>query len=166
MSDHSQVSSRDHAISLPRLISVRRGEVCVAGALAAIGALFVWQASLLDLGDVGLPGPGFFPLLLGAILVVSSAIIGVDRWHASADGKPVELGHRDVLITFACLLVVPLIFEPLGAYVTLGLFGAALLVLIARVSLLLALVAAIFGMVACWYFFQQLLGLQLPTGPI
>jgi hypothetical protein len=30
---------------------------------------------------------------------------------------------------------------------------------------LLAIVASALGMAACWYFFQVLLGLQLPTGP-
>ena len=42
----------------------------VAGVLALAGAFFVWQAALLDLGNVALPGPGFFPLLLGAVLVM------------------------------------------------------------------------------------------------
>ena len=40
------------------------------------------------------------------------------------------------------------------------------LVLIGRVSLPLAIAAAGVGMTACWYFFQVLLGLQLPTGPL
>ena len=59
----------------------------------------------------------------------------------------------------------PLLFEPLGAYLSLGLFGAVLLVLIARVSVPLASLAACVAMAACWYFFQVLLGLQLPRGP-
>ncbi len=79
--------------------------------------------------------------------------------------ETIELGHRDVLIVFAALLAVPVLFEPLGAYATLGLFGAVLLVLIARVSLVVAGLSAIIAMVLCWYFFQVALGLQLPIGP-
>jgi hypothetical protein len=90
--------------------------------------------------------------------------IGVGRWRASA-GAAVELGHRDVLIAVAALLAVPLLFEPLGAAVTLGLLATALLVLIARVRLPLAIAAAGLGMAACWYFFQGLLGVSLPVGP-
>jgi len=131
--------------------------------LAVIGAVFVWQSWLLDLGRVGRPGPGFFPLVLGALLVALAGVIGIGRWR-SAEGQAIEFGHRDVLITIACLLAVPLLFEPLGAYLTLGLFGTAMLVLIGRVSVLRALAAASIGMAACWGFFQQLLGLQLPTG--
>lgn len=63
------------------------------------------------------------------------------------------------------LLAVPLLFEPLGAAVTLGLLATALLVLIARVRLPLAIAAAGLGMAACWYFFQGLLGVSLPVGP-
>src|SRR5258705_219333 len=63
-------------------------------------------------------------------------------------------------------LVAPLVFESLGAYITLGLFGTTLLVLIARLPPLLAVMATGVGLAACWYFFQVLLGLQLPTGPL
>lgn len=76
-----------------------------------------------------------------------------------------EFGHRDVLITLAALLVLPLIFEPLGALASLGLFGAAMLVLIGRVGLPLAIAASGLGMAACWYFFEVLLGVSLPAGP-
>ena len=164
MSDRSDEAPRREVRRFHCAFSDRRGGIIVAGTLAAVGALFVWQASLLDLGDVDLPGPGFFPLFLGAVLVAFSAVIGFDHWRSS-EGEAVELGHRDVLIAIAALLAVPLVFELLGAYITLGLFGTVMLVLIARVSLLPAMAAAGLGMAACWYFFQQLLGLQLPTGP-
>lgn len=150
---------------LPRGVSERRGSILVAAALAVTGIVFIWQSALLDLGNIGLPGPGFFPLVLGAVLLVSSVMIAIGRWR-SGEGEAVELGHRDVLVVIAALLAVPLMFEPLGAYITLGLFGAALLVLIARAPLLLAVAAAGAGMAACWYFFQVLLGLQLPSGPL
>ena len=135
--------------------------MAVAGLMALTGAFFVWQAARLDLGGVGLPGPGFFPLLLGAVLVVLAIAVGVGRWRSS-EGDAVELGHRDVLIAVAALLAVPLIFEPLGAIVTLGLLATALL---KRVRLPLAIAAAGLGMAACWYFFEVLLGVSLPVGP-
>ena len=150
---------------LLRAISARRGGICVAAALAFTGLLFTWQASLIDFGDFALPGPGFFPLVLGVLVFVLAVVIGVGDWLQTSSQETLELGHRDVLIVLAALLAVPLLFEPLGAYVTLGLFGAVLLVLIARVSLLVAGLSAIIAMAACWYFFQVALGLQLPTGP-
>jgi putative tricarboxylic transport membrane protein len=155
----------DAGQALVRAISARHGGMFVAAVLAAIGLIFAWQALLIDLGDFALPGPGFFPLALGVLVFALAAVIGVRDWFHTAGGETVELGHRDVLIVLAALAAVPPLFEPLGAYATLGLFGAALLVLIARCSLLTAVLSAVIGMAACWYFFQVALGLQLPIGP-
>lgn len=150
---------------LPVVVNARRGGIFVAGVLAAVGLLFIWQASLIDLGDFDLPGPGFFPLALGIIVFALAVVTGVRLWAATAETEPVALGHRDVLLVLVALLVVPLVFETLGALITLGLFGAALLVLLARCPLWLAGASAVVAMAACWYFFQVALGLQLPTGP-
>jgi len=166
MSDGSHVSPPPAwRTLLPIPIGARRGGVALACVLAAVGLVFAWQATLLDLGGIGLPGAGFFPLVLGGALAALAAAICVACLRDRTDDKPVELGHRDVLIVFAALLAVPLLFEPLGAYGTLGLFGAALLVLLARTPIWLAVAAAAIAMAACWYFFQVLLGLQLPDGP-
>jgi putative tricarboxylic transport membrane protein len=163
--DHPLQTGEGAGPALSGAISARRGGMAVAAVLALIGLVFTWQASLIDFGDFALPGPGFFPLVLGVLVCVLSSIIGVRDWFRPDADETVELGHRDVLIVFAAMLAVPLLFEPLGAYVTLGLFGAALLVFIARQSLVIAGLAAIIGMAGCWYFFQVALGLQLPIGP-
>jgi hypothetical protein len=150
--------------SLPRTFRSRSGGMFVAGILGAAGAFFAAQALLLDLGGIASPGPGFLPLLLGAFIMMSAALIGIDCWR-SAEGEAAELGHRDVLITIAALLAVPVIFERLGAHISLALFGIAILTLIGRIAPLLAIGATILGLIACWFFFQVLLGVQLPTGP-
>jgi hypothetical protein len=150
---------------LPCLVSARRGGIFVAGLLAVIGLVFAWQASLLDFGGFDLPGPGFFPLVLGVIVFAFSTHIAIEGVRGAGEGETVELGHRDVLIVLAAMVAVAALFEPLGAYLSLGLFGAVLLVVIARVSLPLAALSAGVAMAACWYFFQVLLGLVLPIGP-
>jgi hypothetical protein len=60
---------------------------------------------------------------------------------------------------------VPVLFEPLGTYLTLGLFSVALLVFIGKIHLLRAIVGSAIGMAGVWYFFKVLFGLQLPSGP-
>jgi Tripartite tricarboxylate transporter TctB family len=150
---------------LPRAVSARRSGIVVAAVLAGVGLVFAWQASLLDFGGFELPGPGFFPLVLGILVFTFAGLIGIEGLRGGGEGGTVELGHRDVLIVFAALIAAAALFEPLGAYLSLGLFGAVLLVLLARVSVPLAIAAASVAMVACWYFFQVLLGLQLPRGP-
>ena len=153
------------ASGLPVVIGARQGGLWAAGVLAATGLLFVWQASMLDLGHVGLPGPGFFPLALGLLLAAFAIVVGVGCWRASAESELVELGHPPVMIAFVALLMVPLLFEFLGAYLTLGLLSISLLVFIARLSLLVSAACTAVGLAACWYLFQELLGLRLPLGP-
>jgi Tripartite tricarboxylate transporter TctB family len=148
-----------------RPISARQGGIWIAAVLGVTGLLFASQALLLDFGDVAMPGPGFIPLVLSLLTVALAAIIGARIWRQADSGEMVALGHRDVLIVFAAMLAIPPLFERLGAYVTLGLFGAVLLVLVARTSLAIAGISAVVGMAACWYFFQVALGLQLPIGP-
>jgi hypothetical protein len=172
LTDHANApqntAAQEHASPkrmLPRVIGSRRAALLAAGALALTGLIFAWQASLLDLGQIGLPGPGFFPLALAILLVFLSALIAIEGRRASFNDEPLEFGHAQVLITFAALLAVPLLFEVAGAYITLGLLSAVLLVLIARVPVLLALVCSAAGMAACWYLFGELLGVRLPIGP-
>jgi putative tricarboxylic transport membrane protein len=152
--------------TLPRAVSARRGGIAVAAVLAAVGLVFAWQALMIEFGDLGLPGPGFFPLWLGAAVLFLSVVTGGRLLLTLSEAEPVWLGHRDVLIVLAALVAVPLLFEQLGAYLTLGLFGAVLLVLLARTSIVVALMSAAVAMAACWYFFQVLLGLSLPMGPL
>jgi hypothetical protein len=132
--------------------------------LAAAGAFFVWQGLLLDLGGFASPGPGFLPLLLGILILVATTLIAIEC-RRSPERETVKLVHRDVVITIASLLAVPLLFDHLGAYIPLALLGTVLLVSIGRIALLIAIPATAFGLVACWFFFQVLLGLQLPSGP-
>jgi hypothetical protein len=155
---------------LPLVVGARNGGIAVAAILAAVGALFAWLASLLDLGHVGLPGPGFFPLVLAITVTFFSVIIGIEYWKSAAGSEAagnekVEFFHRDVVIVMAALLAVPLVFVSLGALLTLAVFVVAVLVFVARVSLWLAVVAAAAFVAACWIMFEVLLGLQLPTGP-
>jgi len=163
--DQAQQSAARERHVFPWLIGARRGGLMAAGVLALTGLVFAWQAARLDLGQVGLPGPGFFPLALALLLMAFSGAIALEGWLGSAKDEPLEFGHPQVLITFAALLAVPILFEPLGALLALGLLTAVLLVFIARVSLVLAVPSSVLGMAACWYLFQELLGVRLPIGP-
>jgi hypothetical protein len=148
----------------PRSFCARHcGLFCAAG-LAAVAVFFIVQASMLALGSVALPGPGFFPLLLGFALLFCSIWIGAQLWRRAATGENYDLGHRDVIIAMVALLLIAPLFESLGAYITLGFFAFILLVFVARVNVFVASASSAAGMAAVWYFFQILLGLQLPKG--
>jgi hypothetical protein len=145
-------------------VGTRGGEFFAAAVLAIVGLFFLWQSASLSFGSIEQPGPGFFPLVLGVTLSALAAATGVGRLRQPPDGEAIALGHRDVLVAFAALIVLPILFERLGAYATLGLFMAALLVFVGRVSPILAVLATGAAMLAAWAFFGVLLGVRLPPG--
>ncbi len=146
-------------------MTARRGGLIAAALIAVVGLLFVWQSLALAFGKVTLPGPGFFPLVLGLLLIAFSATVFLGQLRCPPDGAIVALGHRNVLVVAGAMLAAPVLFEPLGAYATLGLFSAVLLAVVGRVRVIVATPAAALMMVGCFYFFQVLLGVQLPKGP-
>ena len=155
-------------------VSARNGERVTALALLVAGVLFVWQSALLPFGNVGLPGPGFFPFVLGIVLGLIALAIAIqaargerERPEGATRGQAavISFGHRDTLVVLAALVGAGLFFERLGTYATLGLLTSALLLLVARTSPWRAALGASLGMVAIWAFFKVLLGVQLPTRP-
>jgi len=151
---------------LVRNFCARRGGLFIALLFIIIGALFAWQASLLPLGTLGLPGAGLFPLVLAILLMAFCAVIAASLMLAKPSAEPVELGHRDVVVAIAAMVAVPALFEGLGTYLTLGLFTVALLMIIGRVPPTRAVPAAAAGMAGVWFVFKNLLGLQLPNGTL
>jgi hypothetical protein len=147
-----------------RPVSARLGEIAMAGALLAAAVFFIWQSTELPFGRVGLPGPGFFPFALGIALGLLALAILVSALWAMSDGKAVYLGHRDVLIVLAALFGMAFAFERADTYLTLGVFAAALLLLVARAALWRVVLGASLGMVAVWAVFRFGLGVRLPTG--
>jgi len=134
-------------------------------ALLGAGAFFIWQSTGLPFGGLHQPGPGFFPSALGSALGVLAMALLVRTWRGGAGSGSVYLGHRNVLVTFAALVVAAAAFERLGAYATLGALAAILLLALARLALWRAALSASIGMVAVWALFKVLLGVQLPSGP-
>jgi hypothetical protein len=164
--DQRTPSDADGQGAWARPVPSRLGEVIVALALLASAVFFMWQATLLPFGRVGLPGPGFFPFALGVALGLLALAILYGVWRGSGSSAAVFLGHRDVLLTMAALASVAFSFERVGAYVALGTFTTFLLLLVARSALWRVLLGATLGMVAVWLFFGLALGVRLPIGEL
>jgi hypothetical protein len=144
----------------------RRGGQLTAGVLGLIGAIFAGASLKLPFGDFALPGPGFLPFALGLVLIALSVAILVMTLHEPSDAPRIEIGHAPVLIAFAGLIATAALFERLGAFLTLGGFTALMLILVARLRILPAVLSSAVGMLAVWYVFKVLLGVQLPVGPL
>ena len=147
-----------------RPIRARLGEMLVGLVLLATALFFVWHAALLPFGQVGLPGPAFFPFALGIALGLAALAVLYRTFRLADNGEPVFLGHRDVLISIAALCVVALTFEYIGAYVVLGAFMAVMLLFVARAAPWRVVLGVILGLVAVRRVFGQALGVRLPAG--
>jgi hypothetical protein len=163
--DHNAPSIAEEQGAWARPVAARVGEIAMAVALLATALFFVTQASVLELGGLALPGPGFFPLALGAVLCIL-ALAALYRSVRQSEAETVYLGHRAILIVFAALLGVAPAFEALGAYITLGAFTAILLLALAGTSLWRIALGTGLGMAAVWLVVKVALGVQLPTGPL
>jgi hypothetical protein len=138
----------------------------IALALLASGVFFAWQAALLDFGRVGLPGPGFFPFVLGVVLCLLALGILYPALRSSGDDETVFIGHRNVLITLAALAGLAFAFERVDTYLTLGSFAAVVLLLVARAQLWRVVLGVALGMIAVWLFFGLALGVRLPASEL
>lgn len=142
----------------------RRGGLVVSALLTIVGGAFAAQALTLPFGNLDLPGPGFFPFVLGLLLMALSIAIFIQIIRDPAKPPRIALGHGPVLITFLGLGLTAFAFERLGALLSLGVFSAAMLVFVGRVRIVPAVLSSTVGMLAVWYVFKVLLGVQLPLG--
>jgi hypothetical protein len=159
-----QRTSDDEQGAWARPVSARLAGLVAALAFLATGVFFAWFSALLPFGRVGLPGPGFFPFVLGVVLALLALAILFQAWRAPGGGEPIFLGHRDVLIAIAGMAGVAFAFEQVDSYLALGLFSAFLLTFVARAALWRVVLGAVLGMVAVYLFFGVALGLRLPVG--
>jgi hypothetical protein len=149
-----------------RPVPSRLAEAAVALALFATGLFFAWNALATPFGKVGLPGPGFFPFVLGIALVLLASGILYLIWRGNLETNAVYVGHRDVLLAVLAMIGVAIAFERVDSYLALGAFAAFLLLFVARAAPWRVVLGATLGMVAVWLFFNIALGVRLPASEI
>lgn len=143
---------------------VRRAlkDVLAGGIFIALGLAFAIGALTTDIGTLLRMGPGYFPLILGGILVVLGAMI-IAKGFIAGEGEPLgDVDWRALAFITAGLLFFGLTVRGLG--VIGALFGASMLASVARsqTSLREALVISIGLTVLSVVVFIVALQLRLP----
>jgi putative tricarboxylic transport membrane protein len=127
----------------------------------------VVSSSLMPLGQLQEPGPGFFPLCLSTILLVFSGL-GILSARPSAEDlarsepfwgdikNPVKIVLATGLAVFA--------FEPVGFLITSSCFLVSLFLWVSRYPWWKAVVFGIIGGFVGWLCFVKLLGVPMPGG--
>lgn len=137
------------------------------GTIFVLALYGVVSSSLMPMGRLQEPGPGFFPLALSAILLILSGLGIVSARPSAQDLARSEPFWGDmktpVKIVLATGLAV-LAFEPVGFLITSSCFLVSLFLWVSRYPWWKAVVFGIAGGFSGWFCFVKLLGVPMPGG--
>lgn len=132
--------------------------------IAAAGGYAAWESMKLPLGSLADPGPGYFPLVLAALLVLGGALV------AAFDSGSLPLRSvrwqewRHALAILGAGGFAALAIESLGYRLTVAVMLVFLLGVVERKPpLLVAAIAASLALGSYWLFFTVLM-VPLPVG--
>lgn len=138
--------------------------------LVGLGAYVVWQATALSYYTRVGPGPGFFPLWLGILLIalaLATLIFSFFPRSPIVFEEPI-VPHRaagfQMVINFAMVAFFALTVNAIG-FVASMFIVLLVLLLVNRVPVLLALAVALGGGLGASYAFAAWLGVYLPPAP-
>jgi len=140
--------------------------LAVALAFLAFGALYLVQAVRLPLGSVEQPGPGLFPILVAAFLVVSgfAFLLQCLRQVPGTFTLPAREARRRVTGIAAALAAFCLLLPWLGYGATAFGLLLAILRLFGLTRWAVTTVVASVATAASYYLFAVVLGVPLPSG--
>jgi hypothetical protein len=137
----------------------------VGVALIGLGLFVVLATRQLPIGSVHAPGPGYFPLVLTALMAGFGVLLIAFGGHGPALAAAGWTRWRQpVAILLACV-VAALALERLGFRLTMTAVLLVLLVVVERRPPLLALAIAIGLAFGSFYLFSTVLRVPLPLGP-
>ena len=145
----------------------RDGDVISGGLLAALGLYIVLEARNWTYSGPGGPGPGFFPIWYGVLMIALSLAMIVGKLVKTRDedgGAPDWRGIGRALITWLAFAAAVALLKPLGFLVSFGLLTLFLVTVVFRRSLVTAAVTAIALMLAFQLTFPVALSVPLPVG--
>ena len=140
----------------------RSGELVIVGIIFGVGLLMILVSIAMPRGEFSVPGPGFFPTLVGVLLCSISFALGVQKFFNKTSQR-VKIGHRSIWSTIIALIVVGVFFERLGFILVIALFLGFLLKILSNLRWIACILWAIAAAISAYLFFDLLLGIQLPS---
>lgn len=137
--------------------------------LAALGGFIALRAASWDLMGEDGPGPGFFPLGYGVLMLALSAALtlrAVVR-PAARTAAPAGLpGQLRALLTWAVFAASALAMQYIGFTISFALLAIFIVAYVFRRSWRSAVLVGAGCSAGFWLVFSQLLGVALPVGPL
>jgi putative tricarboxylic transport membrane protein len=140
----------------------------VAGlALAGLGSFVAWRALDWDLLTEDGPGPGFFPLGYGALMIGLSALLVLRAiLQPSPGGEAADMrGHLRALLTWAAFAGSAFAMQWVGFFAGFAILSAFVVGFVFQRSWPRAAMVGLACAGGFWLVFAQIMGVGLPAGP-
>jgi putative tricarboxylic transport membrane protein len=130
-----------------------------------LAVVILWQGRGLSFGGLHAPGPGFFPTLIAAVLIILSLFLIIPGAKGLREGNPLSASSFiRMLIVFAALVGYFFFLEYLGFVIISFLLMAFLFLWVARQKWYFALSSAVICIGLAYLLFDVLLKSNLPSG--
>ena len=124
-----------------------------------------WQGRGLSIGSLHKPGPGFFPALIAAVLLILSVCLMVRGGKGEREGGPFSVSSIvRMLAVFLALVGYFLLLEYLGFVIISFLLMLFLFLWVGRQRWYIALSSAVICIALAYILFEVLLKSNLPKG--
>jgi putative tricarboxylic transport membrane protein len=151
------------------IIGLRPGELAFVAVIVAFSGLAFWKAFEID-GFSSRSGPGVFPMVASAVMIISGIFIFIDALRKRASNRPTELSAFSYLFSSKFLAFVPMMVIFAVAMPWVGFFPAASGFIFAAISflwhknLILTIMVTALSSAAIYVIFRVLFQVVLPKG--
>lgn len=137
----------------------------VAAAFVLLGGWICLEALQVPFGSFRMPGAGFFPLLLGILLIgLALVLLGTSLVENTEAVPQVWPARAEVLYLMVAIFVAVWLFERAGYLPTMALFLGVVLRVLGKVGWIATIVLALAGSIAAYVLFGRVLMIGLPSG--
>jgi len=151
-----------------------KGNEKIISAILFLGSWFYLIYSLkLKFGTHKNLGPGFFPLVIGVLLVIciGAHLVRLFREKPEGEGAPAASvwkgrNYLAVIGILACTTAYPFVLEYLKFIVSTFLTGFAMLMVLKPKSIIFSFILSLSVAFGFFLLFSRLFGVALPSGPI
>ncbi len=144
--------------------SEQTGNLIIAGILLCIGLSSILTSQAMPRGEFAVPGPGFFPTLLGLILCGVSLALCISIILQSKITNRVEIAYPNIWSIIVATMVLGVFFERIGFIPMTCLFVGFILKVLSDLGWIACAISGAAAAISAYLFFNVLLDIQLPPG--
>lgn len=148
--------------------NLRNGDVVSGVVLAALGTFIVIQAGIWPYYSPDGPGPGFFPMWYGVLMVALALwliISAASKPKVENGDKVFTIGTRRALTVWFGLVVCLVAMAWIGFVIAFACFTVFIVTYVLGRPLLTGIITSVLSSASFYIVFWEILGVQIPTGP-